>query len=188
MRILIIYSYPNHKSLNYSILKTARDNLKLNNDVKVLDLYQDNFDPALKFDQEHPRHLLNDDPSTKKYRDLVTWADEIVFIFPIWWAGVPAILKGFIDRVFVQGFAYQYEGKRMVGLLKNKKAWIITTCDAPAFSRPFLQDYGKSLQWFVLKACGFKNVRRDILYSTKNKPRAREKFIKKIANKSKAIV
>ena len=60
--------------------------------------------------------LINDVDLAKvaemeKYRDLVTWADHLIFIFPIWWSGMPAILKGFIDRVFVADFAYSYKSR-----------------------------------------------------------------------------
>jgi len=52
---------------------------------------------------------LHKDPEMAKYRDLITWADHLIFIFPIWWSGMPAILKGFIDRVFAADFAYSYK-------------------------------------------------------------------------------
>ncbi|BDR59209.1 NAD(P)H-dependent oxidoreductase [Xylocopilactobacillus apicola] len=187
MNILIIYTYPNHQSLNHKLLTTVKENIKSGNQVKVLDLYEENFDPSLRFDKEHPRHLMKNRPEMKKYQDLITWADDLIFIFPIWWAGAPALLKGFIDQVFSQGFAYAYKGRLMVGLLKNKRAWIITTCNAPRISAPFLQDYGRSLQWFVLKACGFGKVQRDILYSAEKNDRIREKFIKKIQRKAEKI-
>ena len=51
----------------------------------------------------------------KPYRDLLSWADQLIFIFPTWWSGMPAILKGFIDRVFVAGFAYQNGPRGPVG-------------------------------------------------------------------------
>ncbi|MCK8638773.1 NAD(P)H-dependent oxidoreductase [Fructobacillus fructosus] len=76
---------------------------------------------------EHRRRDLDKDPYTAKYRDVVKKADFLIFIYPIWWSSMPAILKGLIDRVFVQGYAYRYNGVIPVALLKNKKAWIITT-------------------------------------------------------------
>ena len=47
------------------------------------------------------------DVAMKDYRDLIIWADQLIFIFPIWWSGMPAILKGFIERVFAASFAYE---------------------------------------------------------------------------------
>jgi NAD dehydrogenase len=52
---------------------------------------------------------------------LITEADLITFIYPLWWMGFPAILKGYLDRVLSYGFAYQNENNISVGLLGNKK-------------------------------------------------------------------
>ena len=54
----------------------------------------------MRFDDTHKRRDLSTVPDIEKYRNLITWADHIIFIYPIWWGGMPAILKGFIDRVF----------------------------------------------------------------------------------------
>ena len=62
----------------------------------------------MRFDDTHKRRDLSTVPDMEKYRNLITWADQIIFIYPIWWSGMPAMLKGFIDRVFTAGFAYSY--------------------------------------------------------------------------------
>ncbi len=100
MKILIIYAHPNHNSFNGAILKQVQANLDRNHEVTLLDLYAEKFNPVLSFDEDHRRRDLEKDPETQTYRELITWADHLIFIFPIWWSGMPAILKGFIDRVF----------------------------------------------------------------------------------------
>ena len=105
MKTLIIYTHPSPTGFNAAILKEVQSNLSKKHEVKTLDLYAENFDPILRFDQEHRRRDLHKDPEMAKYRDLITWADHLIFIFPIWWSGMPAILKGFIDRVFAADFA-----------------------------------------------------------------------------------
>lgn len=107
MKTLIIYSHPNDKSYNASILETVKENLSSKHELKILDLYKEKFDPILRFDTTHRRRDLAHDVAMKDYRDLITWADQLIFIFPTWWSGMPAILKGFIERVFVAGFAYE---------------------------------------------------------------------------------
>ena len=109
MKTLIIYTHPSPTGFNAAILKEVQSNLSKKHEVKTLDLYAENFDPILRFDHEHRRRNLHKDPEMAKYRDLITWADHLIFIFPIWWSGMPAILKGFIDRVFVADFAYSYK-------------------------------------------------------------------------------
>jgi NAD(P)H dehydrogenase (quinone) len=98
---------------------------------------------------------------------------------------MPAILKGFIDRVFAKGFAYEYNDKsNMIGLLKGKTAWVVTLYDAPAIIRfvPFIiHDFGLVLKNQVLKGCGFTKVKRyslsSVLVST---PEKRGKWLKKL--------
>ena len=106
MKTLIIYTHPSPTGFNAAILKEVQSNLSKKHEVKTLDLYAESFDPILRFDQEHRRRDLHKDPEMAKYRDLITWADQLIFIFPIWWSSMPAILKGFIDRVFAADFAY----------------------------------------------------------------------------------
>ena len=163
MNILIIYTYPNHQSFNSAILKVVQQNLSKDHNVKTLDLYEEQFDPVLRFDDTHKRRDLSTVPDMEKYRNLITWADHIIFIYPIWWSGMPAMLKGFIDRVFTAGFAYSY-GKR--GLIT-----------------PFIQDYGKVLKNQVLKSCGIKPVKHTQLAGTENSSdEKRRRFLDKIAN------
>lgn len=160
MNILIVYAYPNHDSLNAAVLKTVQKNLSSKHTVKTLDLYAENFNPVLRFDEEHLRRDLEKDPEMEVYRDLITWADQLIFIFPIWWGGMPAILKGFIDRVFAKGFAYSYQGTTPVAHLTGKTAWIITTHDTPKLiAKLFVQDYGRILKNQVLGMCGIKPVK-----------------------------
>ena len=106
MKILMIYAHPNDKSYNASILETVKENLSPKQELRILDLYKGQFDPVLRFDATHRRRDLANDVAMKHYRDLLVWADQLIFIFPTWWSGMPAILKGFIERVFVAGFAY----------------------------------------------------------------------------------
>lgn len=158
MNSLIIYAHPDKKSFNASILKTVQENLSHQHDVKTLDLYEEEFDPVLRFDAIHRRRDLVNDVAMKHYRDLLVWADQLIFIFPTWWSGMPAILKGFIERVFVAGFAYDNTPRGLKGRLAGQ-AWIITTHNTPKIFLPFAQDYSKVLKFQILKPCGFKTVK-----------------------------
>lgn len=146
--VLVVFAHPNHDSLNYALLEQTKAGLAdAGHDVEVLDLYAENFDPVLTFDKEHRRRELHCRPETEQYRQQVRWADHLVFIFPIWWGGMPAILKGYFDKVFTSGFSYHFKWVIPKGHLKNKTAWIITTDDTPAlFQNFFMQDYGRVLK------------------------------------------
>lgn len=188
MNILIIYTHPNHESFNAAILKQVQNNLNSKHNIKLLDLYAEKFNPVLTFDKNHRRRNMATDPDTQKYRDLVTWADHLIFIFPIWWSGMPAILKGFIDRVFASGFAYSYKKRGMQGHLQGKTAWIITTHNTPGFVTPFIQDYGKVLKRQILAMCGIKPCKVSSLpYLRATNAEKRKKMLYKIAEQAKGL-
>ena len=75
MKTLIIYAHPNEKSYNASILETVKENLSSKHELRVLDLYKEQFDPILRFDTTHKRRDLVHDVAMKGYRDSITWAD-----------------------------------------------------------------------------------------------------------------
>ena len=81
MNTLIIYTYPNHKSLNYALLQEAikgcHDN-PLINEIQVLDLYEEQFNPILVFHEHKRRRDMFRDPKLEKYRQQIKWADKIV--------------------------------------------------------------------------------------------------------------
>lgn len=128
MKHLIIYAHPNTQSLNGHFKKAVIEHLSTSgHEVKVRDLYQLNFNPVLSLDDIAGQHKAQVAEDVKTEQDFISWAECITFIHPIWWTGLPAILKGYIDRVFSYGFAYQYDQGIQKGLLTGKKAVIINT-------------------------------------------------------------
>ena len=181
MKILIIYAHPNHQSFNEAILKQVLTGISKEHTVKTLDLYAEGFDPMLRFDEHNQRRDLAKVNEMAAYRELITWVDKLIFIFPIWWGGMPAILKGFIDRVFVAGFAYSYKKVGLEGRLRGRSAWIVTTHNTPSFVLPFVQDYGRILKNQVLKACGVSPVRlTELPMVEKVTDEKRRQFLEKI--------
>ncbi|MDC7231619.1 MAG: NAD(P)H-dependent oxidoreductase [Spirochaetales bacterium] len=137
MNALVVFTHPNKKSLNGAFLERTLKGLKQNeriNNIDVLDLYEEDFDPRLIFNEEKRRRDLYKDPSLEKHRDQILKADTIIFIYPIWWGRPPAMLMGYIDRIFASGFAYRnVKGKIMPeGMLKGKKVICISTMQGPA--------------------------------------------------------
>ncbi|WP_139492455.1 NAD(P)H-dependent oxidoreductase [Brevibacillus dissolubilis] len=135
MNILLIFTHPNHQSLNYAfaqeVLKGCKENQKVNS-VEVLDLYEEGFDPVLVFNEEKRRRDMHIDPKLEKYRNQLLWADKVVFIYPIWWGRPPAMLLGYIDQMFSSGFAYKENGRTFPeGLLKGKSVVCISTMKGP---------------------------------------------------------
>jgi len=137
MNILIIYTHPNPKSLNHAFLEQTLEGISRNrsiDEVRVMDLYREGFDPVLVFGDGNKRRDTHLDPRFAKYREQIQWADTLVFIYPIWWGRPPAMLLGFIDQLFSTGFAYRNKGRYThEGLLTGKSAVCISTMKGPAF-------------------------------------------------------
>ncbi|KFF24656.1 NAD(P)H-dependent oxidoreductase [Chryseobacterium vrystaatense] len=128
MRHLIIYAHPNENSLNSRLLQIVIESLdKEHHDIQIRDLNKIGFNPVFSMEdmQRQFAGQISDDIKTEQ--EYISRADQITFIYPIWWTGMPAIMKGYIDRVFSYGFAYRYDQGVQKGLLKGKKAVIINT-------------------------------------------------------------
>lgn len=128
MKHLIIYAHPNPGSLSSYFKNTLTAHLQNNNhEVIVRDLYQLNFDCTLSLEDMNGQRKGQVAADVAAEQEFITWADCISFVHPIWWTGMPAIMKGFIDRVFSYGFAYRYDQGIQKGLLTGKQAFIINT-------------------------------------------------------------
>lgn len=128
MRHLIIYTHPNENSLNHNLLNTVVETLHARNEeVVVRDLYAIGFDPVLSLNDMQGQRMGKVSADVKTEQEYIAWAEQITFIYPIWWTGLPAVMKGYIDRVFSYGFAYRYDQGVQKGLLKGKTTIIINT-------------------------------------------------------------
>lgn len=145
-------------------------------DIKRINLGDLKFDPILHEGVAKNQPL---EPDLAKSQKLIKWAKHIVFIYPIWWSALPAILKGFIDRTFTSGFAYSYhKGKIMPEqLLKEKTARLFVTMDAPPLIYAFW--YGvpgnKMMKRGLLAFCGISPVRISNIGSIKNSTESKRK-------------
>ena len=132
MRTLVVYCHPAADSFASAVLDTAVAALHAaHHEVRVTDLYAEGFDPVLTAD-EHSHHL--DDPATKpgitEHVANLRWCESLVLVYPTWWAGQPAMLKGWIDRVWVNGVAWEVPqgSTRLRPLLGNiRRLRVVTT-------------------------------------------------------------
>ena len=152
MNVLIVYAHPEPRSLNGSIRDFYISYFKeIGHDVFVSDLYEMNWkahadgDDFITYNKKERLYYMENSGSAfsegtqvidiVKEQEKILWADLIIFQFPFWWFGMPAIMKGWIDRVFAFGFAYgtgkyggKYWGNRYGdGTLKGKKAMLSIT-------------------------------------------------------------
>ena len=160
-KILIINGHPNPDSFNYGIAAAYKQGaLTAGAEVKEIVVADLNFSPNLKFGYQKRTDL---EPNLLDALEKIKWCEHMVWIHPVWWGGLPAMLKGFIDRVFLPGFVFQYRENSVWWdtLLTGKSARIITTLDQPSwyywlmFGRPSVNQLKKS----TLEFCGVKPVK-----------------------------
>ena len=122
MKHLIISAHPNPQSFNRALVEEViKATRQAGGETVVRDLYTLDFNPVLSW-RELNASIKGIVPAEIKFEQkLITEADLITFIYPLWWMGFPAILKGYLDRVLSYGFAYQNENNISVGLLGHKK-------------------------------------------------------------------
>lgn len=128
MKCLIVYAHPNPNSFNHAILEAVTNKLvSLGASVEVRDLYKMNFNPVLSLADIEAGRKGEVLPDVKVEQDYIKEAEKIVFIAPIWWNLLPAMLKGYFDRVFTTGFSQIKVSGGYTGLLGDKKFGMLNT-------------------------------------------------------------
>lgn len=182
-KILIINGHPNENSLSFAFAAAYKKGaLASNADVQEIIIAHLKFNPNLEFGYQKKTKL---EPDLIDAWEKIKWADHLVWIHPVWWGGLPAIMKGFIDRIFLPGFAFQYRENSVYWdkLLTGKTAHIITTLDQPnwyywlVYNRPSVNQLKKS----TLEFCGIKPVKVSYFGIIKNsKNTLRQKWLTKV--------
>ena len=167
MTHLIIYAHPNPESFNQAVLQKVVE-ASAGHDVIIRDLNGENFPPVLRW--QECINTFNKDYAKDVQVEQKFWqeANLITFVYPLWWMGFPAILKGYLDRVLTHGFAYQ-TGKETIGLLKGKKIQQFVTMgntNEKYEQKGFLQSLDHTLGNGLFNFCGIENVQMHFLGGT----------------------
>lgn len=161
-KMLVINGHPDPQSYCAALAKAYIEGVQENSkaQVRVIELSSISFDLNLQHGYGKGTELEND---LLEAQEMIRWADHLIFVYPIWWGGTPAVLKGFIDRVFLPGFAFKYKRHSPLWdkLLLGKSARLIVTSDTPAwFNRLVYHRVGLNvMKRNVLHFCGIKPVR-----------------------------
>lgn len=184
-KILIIDSNPSRFSYTACLAEEYEINAKNSGfEVEILTLRDMEFDPILHFGYNRSQAL---EPDLKKAQELIQWCEHLVIVSPVWWYSMPALLKGFIDRVFLPNFAFSVKTspkRQLTKLLKNKTATVIYTYGGPKknMANNYKDPFGLQLKQGLLYFCGFKNINTYSLYETVgfNNIRRRANFIEEV--------
>ena len=138
MKVLLVLAHPRQDSYGAALADQARRALEAaGHDVDFCDLYREGFDPVLTAEEESGHHDAGHArPAVSDHTARLLAADALVLVFPQWWFNVPAILKGWFDRVLAPGIAF--EPTSGVGSIRGKldnirKLWCITTTGSPGW-------------------------------------------------------
>ena len=122
MNHLIIVAHPNNQSFNKAITDAVVESSReMGAETLLRDLYSLDFNPVLSWEELQAAGCGIIPSEIRNEQLLISKADLITLIYPLWWMGFPAILKGYLDRVLTHGFAYKTEGDISVGLIQGKK-------------------------------------------------------------------
>lgn len=160
-RILVIDGHPRAGSLCAALAaRYAAGARQAGHDVRELSLRTLRFDPLLN-EEGHGEQAL--EPDLQAAQDALRWGTHQVWIFPNWWGGLPALLKGFIDRVLLPGFAFKYRERslRATPLLPGRTAHLIVTMDSPPWYYRWVMCAPGLAQMKgpILAFCGIKPIR-----------------------------
>ena len=160
-KILIINGHPDKESLCFDLALSYKKGADLAGaDCTLVNLIDLEFNPILTYGY---RKISELEPDLVKMQQEILATDHLVLVYPNWWSTVPALLKGFIDRVFVPGFAFKYRKNSPFWdkLLKGKTARLIVTMDTPKWYYWLINRNAghNAMKIGVLEFCGIKPVK-----------------------------
>jgi len=149
MRIFVVFAHPEHRSFNGALLRIAVETLEAaDHEVQVSDLYAMGFDPTSgrhnftsvrdpdyfkqQLEELHATEVGGFVTAIEEELEKLEWCDLMIWQFPLWWFGLPAILKGWVDRVFAMGRTYGGGHFYKDGIFAGKRAFISLTTGSPA--------------------------------------------------------
>lgn len=182
-KILIINGHPDEESFNFAIAEAYKKGVKASGATfKEINIRELSFNPNLQYGYRKRTEL---EPDLIDAQEKIKWADHLVWIYPVWWGSVPGIMKGFLDRVLLPGFAFKKRDGSVWWdkYLTGKSARLISTLDQPpwyyylVYRRPSYHAMQKLTMHFI----GVKPVRATTIGPMRlSKPSYRLKWLNKI--------
>ena len=182
-KVLVIYGHPDSESYNEALAQAYVKGLESAHvSFEQIKIHELNFNPNLKYGY---RLISELEPDLLKAIEKIKTADHIVWFFPMWWYGYPALMKGFVDRIFLPGSFFKYQkGKSFPDkLLKGKTGRIVITADTVRWydrwfmKSPAIQQFKKGTLQFV----GIDPVKVNYIAPIKDSTQGfRKKWLKKI--------
>lgn len=164
-KILVINGHPDKKSLNNTIAQSyIRSAMDAGAEVRYIAIAELSFNPNLQFGYRQRMEL---EPDLLKALEDIQWSEHQVWIHPLWWLGMPAIMKGFLDRLFLPGLTFKSNNKGLSeGLLRGKTGRIITTAgdlSLDVYEEVYRSSGLVQLKKGILEYCGLSSIKSDFI-------------------------
>ena len=175
-RVFLLLGHPDNDSFCAAAAEIYRDAAEAAGaPVRYWRLGDLDFDPVL---HKGYKKVQNLEPDLLRVQEDILWADHLVFVYPMWWGSMPALMKGFLDRVFHPTFAFSFDSPtsyKWKGLLKGRSARLILTMDGPPLLIDLLYQNPaiRMMKGMTLHFCGVRPVRVTQLGSVKRASRAK---------------
>lgn len=194
MRVLVVYCHPVPESFCAAVRDAALDAIAAKGcEARLIDLYAENFDPVMR---DGERREYNErapaDPALAQHIAHLKWAEAIVFVYPTWWYGLPAMLKGWLDRVWAKDVAFALDpGGRITPLMGHiRKIAVVTTCGAPRWwshivGHPGRKTILRGIRALCAKRCKTLFVAHYLMDAST--PQSRQAFLGQVRQKLKAF-
>lgn len=182
-KILLINGHPDKESFNFGLSEAYKKGAeKSGAELREIKIRELDFDPNLQFGYRKRTEL---EPDLLGAQENLKWADHIVWVYPVWWGSVPAIMKGFLDRVLLPGFAFKKkEGSLWWDkYLKGKTSRLICTMDQPPwyYSLYYGAPSHKMMKKLTMQFVGVKSVKITAIGPIRlSSDKFREKWLKKV--------
>jgi NAD(P)H dehydrogenase (quinone) len=170
VRVLVVLAHPDPDSFNAALcLELCAGLVEAGHEPDVLDLCGEGFDPRMGAGELRRIGTGTPEPEVAALQERLAAAEGLAFVFPLWWASPPAVLKGFVDRVFQENFAFRFAQDGTVeGLLRHGRALVLTTTgstqeqvEAIGFARAL----EKTWDDWTLRMCGVSEVSHRYFYA-----------------------
>jgi putative NADPH-quinone reductase len=169
-KVLVIDGHPDRESFSRALSAAYRQGLQeARAEAAHLDLGRLDFSPNLQYGYRQRTEL---EPDLLHAIEQIRWADHLVWVFPVWWYGYPAVMKGFIDRTFLPGITFRPVPGSLAHekLLTGKSSRVIVTADTPRWydllymNSPVLHQFKRG----TLEFCGISPVRVSYIAPIRN--------------------
>ena len=182
-RIALVVGHPDKESYNFALANAYKTGaIKSGAEVREIIIRDLEFNPNLEYGYRKRTEL---EPDLIKSQEILKWADHIVWVYPVWWGSVPAIMKGFLDRTLLPGFAF----KKREGSVwwdkyfTGKTSRLICTLDQPPWFYSLINGSPshKAMKKLTMNFIGVKSVKITSIGPLRlSKDSSREKWLKKV--------